>query len=398
MRMVTIQDLPKELLSVILSKLTTPAPSLATSYPMGEVEEWVKEEVAGQRFGALATAALVCRKWRVAAEHPSLWKRFVLQATPARDVAHLPVRFAKVTRIVMKSVEGEQAEALWRQVVERMEQGRLDTLVCVWSDFTGIMDQTAFCRGVAKLRHFEPEFGSRSWNPHEGSLQVELFIELAAAIRAGSCRLVRLGLDGTLLVSVPPTYLATAISRLVKLDICGLDNLTSRQVVTVMEAVANSNTLMELRIEANPMEEVKASLMAKAVHRLTKVSLDIPRVDQLVQVLQGCLDKTNLRDLAIVNEDNPMKEVAASLMAKAVHRLTRVALHISRVDQLEEVFQGCLDKTNLRNLSIFNTDGALQEVDRKLMDEAKKKVNIYLEEEDLDSEEESFSSGEDDLA
>ena len=107
--MATIEDLPQELLSTILAELATPAPSLATCHPMGEAEEWVEEEVAGQVFRDLAAAALVCRRWRVAAEQPALWRQFVIMATKHTDVLELATipRLATANRIVMKGVVGD---------------------------------------------------------------------------------------------------------------------------------------------------------------------------------------------------------------------------------------------------------------------------------------------------
>ena len=335
--MATIEDLPQELLSTNLSELAAPAPSLATCHPMGETEEWVEEEVAGQVFRDLAAAALVCRRWRVAAEQPALWRQFVIMATKHTDVLQLATipRLATANRIVMKGVVGEQAVALWGQVVARMEgQAGLDTLLCIMQDFAGIKDLAGFCRGVTKLRHFALRRSSFAnltsddesvecrlneeprWNTFTDSQQAALFAELAAATTLGSCRLVRLELDSTTLTAVPPATLATTLGALVKVEVAGAD-LTSQQVAALVEAVEASTTLQEVRMEDNYTGEVEAAALARAVHRLTKVSLDITEVDHLVQVLQGCLDRTNLGDLVICRTGGRLQQVDRQLIDEA---------------------------------------------------------------------------------
>ena len=71
-----------------------------------------------------------------------------------------------------------------------------------------------------------------------------------------------------------------------------------------------------------------------------------------------------------------------------VHGIKKVWLYVSQKPQLEEVLKMCTGATKLQQLYI-NVDGRAQEnVDRALIDEARKKVEIDLGEEISSSEDE----------
>ena len=335
--MPSFQELPKEIQSTVMSFLPSSSEDLLDHFNFQA--ELPPEVARTQRFGDLARAALVCRHWRCLAEDPLLWRDFVLCLDSSSNLAILPGmdRYSAVRRLVVRRVSVEQLSLLGQQLGARTEVGRLETLVIMDRSIMGLPCFLDFVQAVPLLQTFI--FGGR-WCFLDSAFCEALFAEVAGAMDKGRSRLqslLLLDLGGSSFISIPPVQLAKVVAGLRKANICDYF-LEKKQVASLMAAL----------LESSPLEY-----------------LDIGGVD--------------------------LSQVEPKTLARVVHGIKKVHINVSQKPQLEEILKMCTGASKLQTLLI---GGAHENVDSALIDEARKRVQIDLEEELSSSEDEEYDEEE----
>ena len=305
-------------------------------------------EIAREKhFGVLARAALVCRQWRCLAEDPLLWRDFVLCLDSSSNLDLLPGmdRFSAVRSLVVRTVSEEKLFLLGQQLGARPEGGKLDTLVFLNQGFRRLPSFRGIVQAVPLLKNFMVRGSDFS---DFSNLSEALFAELAGAMDEGRSRLQSISLGGCpSLHSIPPVQLVRVVAGLRKADI-GYTYLKESQVAALMAVLLEGSKLEELDIRGSDFLQVEPKTLARVVHGIKKIFLDVS---------------------------------------------------VSQKPQLEEVLKMCTGATKLQQLYIYVFGRALENVDRDLIDEARKKVEIdlggmYLEEELSSSEDEDNENDE----
>ena len=169
-----------------------------------------------------------------------------------------------------------------------------------------------------------------------------LFGELAGAMDEDWSKLQSLCLSGSLR-SIPPVQLTKVVAGLRKTNI-GYTHLRKNQVAALMAALLEGSKVEELDIRGSDLSQVEPKTLARVVHGIKKVFLDVDQKPQFEEILKMCTGAV----------------------------------------------------TKLQTLHIC---GALTNFDRGLIDEARKKVEInlgemYLEDELSSSEDEANENDE----
>ena len=252
-----------------------------------------------QDFSDLCTAALVCRSWRRMVDDPLLWREMVVQVKGAQDAGRLStlLQMPRLTSIRTLVVDRcpDGFSKLWRCLASRTGLcSNLETLVCNGQNVKDIAD----FRGLRFLKHLVIN-DIIDWNDDQKAV---LFTELAGALTLDTSKLETLILDGDLcLESVEPSLLAQVVSRLQRADLPEA-YLTNEQVSVILASLEESDTLQELRMDDTDLSQVEAKLLARVVHKLRKVVLDVVRLDQLEQILKMATGGTRLEELLLMND------------------------------------------------------------------------------------------------
>ena len=284
-------NLPEELQLRIFSLLGRPGES-------SEPEESLDQRM-GQDFSDLCSAALVCRSWRRVVDDPLLWRELVLHVQGVQDAGRLStlLQMTRLTSVRTLVVDWCPAglSKLWKCLVSRTGIcGKLETLVCYGENIKDIAD----FRGLSFLKHVVIN-DILDWNQDQ---KTALFTSLAAASRQETNKLESLILDGELyLESVEPRLLAQVVGSLRRADLPEA-YLTLEQVNAILESLEETDNLEELRIEETDLSQVEPQMLARVVHKLRKVSLDVVKLEQLEQILKMSTGGTNLKELFLMND------------------------------------------------------------------------------------------------
>ena len=280
--MATIDDLPKEIMMMIFSFLTTVA-SLETHDIDVSEPDW------DQDFLSLCSAALVSREWRQLAEDPLLWKRFVLVINSSSDLAALntTTRFSRIKTVMVRGAEEHQTNQL-RQLLKCRH---IETVFCTSLDFLRLAGKSDFLVRVTQLKHFittgyYDTITDQDREKLEETLKItRLFKTIANSADEGNCKLLQLGLD-TCPFKVDPIVLAKVVGSLERLDLASCE-LEEKGADTFVDAILESKSLKRLYLntyfQAAHVEPMK---LARALHKLEYIHVVVFNEDQFREIIK----------------------------------------------------------------------------------------------------------------
>jgi len=175
---------------------------------------------------------------------------------------------------------------------------------------------------------------------------------------------------------VPVEVLACAGRQLRKMNLSSA-KATAEQYEALLEGSLETNNLQEVNLESGTLAKVPATLLSRAVSRLTKCDLSCTylETEQLTALLSSSLTSTTLSDLNLDNVN--LSGVDAELLANAVARLRSVDLSATRLvkQQVTELIKKCVESKRLWEMKIHFV--SLQGVSTHLIEKARDKFSIY---------------------
>ena len=147
------------------------------------------------------------------------------------------------------------------------------------------------------------------------ALTEALFAELAGAMEEDRCKMQNLSLGGICLSSVPPDQLAKVVAGLLNADISNAA-LEKKQVAALIAALIESTKLEVLDVCGLDLSQVEPKTLARMVHSIGKVYLEVSLKPQMKEIFKMCTNATTLHTLYITvptlnNEDRELLDEAS---------------------------------------------------------------------------------------
>jgi len=171
------------------------------------------------------------------------------------------------------------------------------------------------------------------------------------------------------LMDVSPKLLAQTIGKLqaVNLDAACL---VTEQIVEILQTSLNSKTLENLNIRFNDLSNIPSPILAQAVSSIKNVNVSFSDLSaqQVEAILTKSLDSKILQNLELSGVE--LNEIPATLLAKAVSRLKIANLGFTdlKTYQITEILSAGLKSKTIKMIDLGGID--FDDVSTSLVDEA----------------------------